>query len=67
MGVVKVIELMAESTDSWEDATQNAVTEAGKSINKIQSVYVKNFQTVVEDNIIVKYRVNVKISFVVES
>lgn len=67
MGIVKVIELMADSTESWEAATQAAVTEASKTVDKIQSVYVKNFQAVVEDNNIVKYRVNVKVSFKVKS
>ncbi len=42
MALLKVIELLAESKKSWEDATQNAVTEASKSIRNIRSVYVKN-------------------------
>ena len=63
MGVVKVIELLADSTESWEAATQAAVTEASKSIDKIESVYVKNFQAIVDGNKITKYRVNVKVSF----
>ena len=63
MSVVKVIELLADSTESWEAATQAAVTEASKSIDKIESVYVKNFQAIVDGNKITKYRVNVKVSF----
>ena len=42
MALLKVIELLAESNKSWEDAAQNAVTEASKSIRNIRSVYVKN-------------------------
>lgn len=57
---------MADSTKSWEDATQRAVTEASKTIDNIKSVYVKNFQAVVDNKNITKYRVNVKITFVVE-
>jgi flavin-binding protein dodecin len=66
MAVVKVIEILAESKESWEAATQEAVTEAAKTVRNIKSVYVKEFQGIVEDNEIVKYRVNAKISFVVQ-
>ena len=66
MSVVKVIEILAESEKSWEDATKVAVTEAEKSVRNIKSVYVKEFQAVVENNEIVRYRVDVKISFVVQ-
>ncbi|MGB4589359.1 MAG: dodecin family protein [Clostridiaceae bacterium] len=66
MAVVKVIELLAESNLSWEDATKFAVKEAAKTIHNIQSVYVEHMQCVVEGQEIVKYRVNVKISFLVD-
>ena len=66
MAVIKVIEILADSSESWEAATQVAVTEAAKTVKNIQSVFVKNFQAVVDDNNIVKYRVNVKISFIVQ-
>lgn len=63
MAVVKVIELLAQSPDSWEAATQEALREASKTIRDIQSVYVKEFQAIVENGQIANYRVNVKISF----
>ncbi len=66
MAVVKVIELVADSNESWEAATQVAVAEASKTVKNIQSVFVKNFQAIVNDNNIVKYRVNVKVSFIVK-
>ncbi len=66
MAVVKVLELLAESTESWEAATQVAVNEASKTINNIQSVYVKEFQANVRDGKVCNYRVNVKLSFLVE-
>ena len=65
MAVVKVIEIMAESTVSWEDATKDALAEAAKTIKNIQSVYVDSMQAVVEDNKIARYRVGTKISFIV--
>ncbi len=65
MSVVKVVEILAESTESWEAATQEAIMQTSKTVKNITSVYVKDFQAIVEGNKIVKYRVNVKISFVV--
>ena len=63
MALLKVIELMSESKESWEDATQNAVSEASKSIRKIRSVYVKNLTAEVEDGVIKKWRLNCKMTF----
>ena len=65
MAVVKVIEIMAESTVSWEDATKDALAEAAKTIKNIQSIYVDTMQAVVENNQIARYRVGTKISFIV--
>ena len=65
MSVVKIIELLAESPESWEAATQVAITEASKTIKHIKSVYVQDMKAFVEDGKIVRFRVNAKISFVV--
>ncbi len=66
MSVVKVIEILAESEKSWEDATKIAFEEAKKTVHNIKSIYVKEFKAIVENDKIVRYRVNVKISFVVQ-
>lgn len=66
MSVVKVIELLSESSESWEDATKQAVEEASKTIHNIEAVYVKNLKAIVKDGEVVKYRVNAKISFLVD-
>jgi hypothetical protein len=66
MSVVKVIEILAQSEESWEDAVQKALQEASKTVRNIQNIYVKDFQAVVENNEIVAYRVDTKISFLVE-
>jgi len=65
MAIVKVIEVLAQSDKSWEDATRSAVAEASKTIRGIQSIYVKEFQAVVENDQVTQFRVNAKISFVV--
>jgi dodecin len=61
--IVKVIEILAQSDKGWEDAVQVAVREAAKTVRNIKSVYVEEFQAVVENDRITSYRVNVKISF----
>ncbi|HOU01196.1 MAG TPA: dodecin family protein [Bacteroidales bacterium] len=63
MAVLKVIEIMASSPKSWEDATAVAVKEAGKTVKGIKSVYVQDHSVVVKNNKIAEFRVNVKISF----
>ena len=66
MSIVKVIEVIATSTKSFDDAAQNAVKEASKSVKNIVSVYVKDMSGKVENNSIVSYGVTAKISFVVK-
>jgi flavin-binding protein dodecin len=67
MAILKVIEVLAESSDSWEDAARQAVKEAGKSVRGIRSIYVENLQATVKDGEIDKFRVNAKITFAVET
>jgi flavin-binding protein dodecin len=66
MAVVKVIELLGESEDSWEDATRRIVAEATQTLHDVKSVYVKEFQAIVENDKVKTYRVNAKVSFVLE-
>jgi len=63
MAIMKSIEVMSESTKSFEDAIQNAVTRTGKTVKDIRSANVKNMKTTIKDGKIHKFRVNVKITF----
>ena len=63
MALLKVIEVLAESDTSWDDAAREAVREASETVKNIRSVYIKEFQAAVENNKITRYRVNAKISF----
>ena len=63
--VVKVIEVLAQSKKSWEDAADNAIKEASVSINNIKSINIVNTSAKVEKNKIVKYRITAQIAFVV--
>lgn len=67
MSVVKVIEVIAGSEKSFDDATQKALEEAARSVNNIKSINIKNMNANVENNKIVSYGVNAKVSFVVEN
>ncbi len=65
MSIAKVIEVLAEGS-SIENAMESAVEEASRSVHNIRSVYLKDVQAIVKDNAIVKYRVNVNVTFVIE-
>ena len=67
MAVVKNIEIIAESDVSWEAAAQAAIDEAAKTVTNINQIYIDYFKGIVENNKIVRYSVNTKISFVVKS
>jgi hypothetical protein len=66
MSVMKVIEVMANSDKSWEDATRNAVSHASKSVKQIKSVFVQSQSAVVKDGNVTEFRVNVKLTFEVK-
>ncbi|HZP92212.1 MAG TPA: dodecin family protein [Burkholderiales bacterium] len=66
MTMLKVIEVLAQSNKSWEDAAQVALREASKSVRNIKSIYIKDFEASVENGKIAQYRINAKISFVLE-
>lgn len=63
MAVLKVIEVLSNSSKSWEDATNSAVKEASKTVKNIRSVYVQEQSAVVKDGAVAEYRVNLKITF----
>ncbi|MDG1729465.1 MAG: dodecin family protein [Algibacter sp.] len=63
MSVLKVIEVLGNSTISFEDAVKNVVKEAAKSVKNIKSVYVKDMQVTVNNNAVAEYRVTTKVCF----
>lgn len=63
MSVLKVIEIMANSSEGWEDASRKAVKEAAKTVKNIQSIYVKDQTASVSGDNITEFRVNLKITF----
>ena len=66
MAVLKVIEILAESDKSWEDAAENAISKASDSLKNIRSAFVQSQSVTVKDGKIDSYRVNLKVSFEVK-
>lgn len=63
MNVLKVIEVLASSEKSWEDAARNAVTSASKTLKGIRSIYIKDQSAVVNENNITEFRITCKVTF----
>jgi len=66
VSVVKIIELVGTSDKSWQDAVENAVRRASRTVRNIRGVDVLGWTGRVEGGKIIEYRANVKVSFVVE-
>ncbi len=66
MAVLKVIEVLANSETSWEDATKKAVKHASKTVKNIKSVYVQDQSAMVKGDDVTEFRVNVKLTFEVK-
>jgi flavin-binding protein dodecin len=64
MSVAKVIELNATSTKSFEDAIQQGVTRAAKTLKNIEGAWIKEQQVVIKNGKVSGYRVNMLVTFV---
>jgi len=65
--IVKVIEVIGSSEKGFTEATENAVAEAATTVSNIKSIYIKHMNANVENNKIISYAVNAKISFEVKA
>ena len=63
---VKILELIGGSDKSWEDAVQEALREAAKTVKNIVGVDVLGFKADVNNGKITRYKAHVKIAFTVE-
>jgi dodecin len=64
--IAKVIEVIAESDKSWDDAAQSAITEAAKTVEDIREIWVSGMKATVEKNRITRYRLTAKLTFVLK-
>ncbi len=66
MAVLKVLELLSDSSKSWEDATAKAIAKASKSVSGITSAWVQDQSVAVVDGKVATYRVTLKVTFAVK-
>ncbi len=67
MSTGKVIEITAESKESFEDAIQEGIRRTAQSVEAIQSAWIKEQKVDVENGQITAYRVDMKITFLVNN
>lgn len=66
MSVAKIIEISAESTDSFEEAIREGIRRASKTVKNIKSAWVEDQLVEVKDDDVVSFRVHMKVTFVLE-
>jgi dodecin len=66
MSVARVTEITSSSPNSFEDALKAGVARAAKTLKNIEGAWVQEQKVVVRDGAIVEYRVNIKVTFVLE-
>ncbi len=66
MSVAKIIEISSESPKSFEDAIQSGITKASKTVHGIKSAWVKEQHVVVDNGKVTLYRVDLKVTFVLD-
>ena len=66
MSVAKVSEISASSTKSFEDAIAVGIARATKTLKNVKGAWVNEQSLVIEDDKIVEYRVNMKITFILK-
>ena len=66
MSVARVTEITASSNKSFEDAIRKGIKRSSKTLQNVKGAWVQEQSVVVEDNEIVEYRVNMKVTFVLK-
>jgi flavin-binding protein dodecin len=66
MAIMKSVQIMSESTKSFEDAIDEAVARMSDSVNHVRSANVNNSSVVVKDGKVTHYRVNLQMTFEVK-
>ncbi len=66
MGVIKVIEVVCTSPVSWQDAVEEGIKDAAKTLHNIVGVDVVSWKGHVSNNVISEYRVDMKVAYVVD-
>jgi flavin-binding protein dodecin len=61
--VYRVVELIGSSGESWEQAAQNAVTQANKEYADLRVAEVIEMDVLIENGLIIAYRTKLRLSF----
>jgi len=64
--VGKVVEISAASTKSFEDAIAMGITRASKTLKNVQGAWIKEQKVIVKDGKIAEFRVDLKVTFILE-
>lgn len=66
MSVAKVIEITAQSSESFEDAIQQGIVKAGETVRSIRGAWVKEQNVAIDNGNVVGYRVDLKVTFILD-
>ena len=66
MSVAKVSEIISSSNKSFEDAVTKGIARANKTLKGVRGAWIDNQKVVVEDGKITEYRVNMRVTFVLQ-
>jgi flavin-binding protein dodecin len=66
MSVAKIIEITAQSPESFEDAIQEGITKAKQTVRNMSGAWVKEQSVALEDGEIIGYRVDLKVTFLLD-
>ena len=66
MSVAKITEISSSSTTSFDDAIKTGIARASKTLKNVQGAWVSEQKVVVNDGAVTEYRVNMKVTFVLE-
>ena len=66
MAIAKVVEVNSSSQKSFEDAIQTGIRKVTETVKNVQGAWINEQKVIIQDNKITEYRVNLKISFLVD-
>ena len=66
MAIAKVVEVTSSSQKRFEDAIQTGISKVTETVKNVQGAWINEQKVIIQDNKITEYRVNLKISFLVD-
>jgi flavin-binding protein dodecin len=66
MSMLNVVEVLAESDKSWEEAANIAIAKAAETVRNVRSIYIEELEASVANGRIAQFRINAKVTFELE-